>query len=280
MSEKNKIAIQGIQSSFHSVAAQKYFGNDIELIECVSFKELCEKLEHNQADYAMMAIENSIAGTLLSNYNLLRDYGFKVLGETFLHIQMYLMALPGTKITDLKSIESHPIAIRQCHEYLWTIKNAELVETADTALSAKEISDKNLENVATIASKNTADVFGLEILKDRIETNKQNFTRFLVLGKKLRHVPKANKASISLHLGHRIGRLAEILTIFSKHQTNLTKIQSIPINGEPYEYMFMIDLEWENYSDFQEATEKVSKNVENLLVMGVYEKGTLDYNEE
>lgn len=178
---KTRIAIQGVKASFHEEAAFKYFGEDIETIECESFKKTCEMLKQGKADYVVMAIENSIAGSILPNYNLLRDYRFHIIGEVHLNIQQNLLALPGVKITDIKFVESHPIAIRQCDEFLsdypeWTVK-----EGMDTAACAKGIADNQLKNTAAIASALAAKLYGLNILEKRIETNKKNATRFLIL---------------------------------------------------------------------------------------------------
>src|SRR3954464_2217774 len=179
-----KIAIQGITASFHEVAAITYFGQSIDTVECLSFFDLCESLKNERADYAVMAIENSIAGSILPNYFLLQEYHFQIIGELYIPIHMNLMALPGTKIEQLKTIESHPMAIRQCSDYLHRLSNVEIRESDDTALSAKRVAEKKLKNVAAIANEYAAKKFGLQILEKRIETHKKNFTRFLVLSRR------------------------------------------------------------------------------------------------
>jgi prephenate dehydratase len=273
---KLKIAIQGITASFHEVAAHKHFGNDITSVECMSFPDLCEALKNNDADYAVMAIENSIAGSILQNYSLVQDYKFNIIGEVYLRIHQCLMALPGTKIEDLKLIESHPIAIRQCAEFLMKIKNAMLVDKEDTAAVAKQIADEKLVGVAAVASKAAAEKFGLEVLAENIETNKQNFTRFLILSKQASTSDKNNKASISFQLSHHPGSLAKVLNIFHEKNIDLTKIQSVPVIGKPYQYAFHVDVTWENKSNYNEALKAITTFATDIIILGEYEKG--DFN--
>jgi prephenate dehydratase len=268
-----KIAIQGIAGSFHEVAARYFFGPEIETKECDTFRILCQSLKDDEVDYCAMAIENTIAGSILPNYALLREFQFKIIGEVFIHIQMNLMALPGVKIEDLKFIHSHPIALNQCAEYLNTLKHAKLVEKNDTAESAKVIQEENLRDTAAVASIAAAEMYGLEILEKRIETNKQNFTRFLILSKTMVDKPENNKASISFELCHQIGALADILLIFRDNNINLTKIQSIPIIGKPYEYQFYVDLEWDGRENYENAVFQMLKKVTNFTVLGEYPKG-------
>ncbi|MCX6181009.1 MAG: prephenate dehydratase [Bacteroidetes bacterium] len=271
-----KIAIQGITASFHEVAAHKHFGKDITSVECMSFPDLCEALKNNDADYAVMAIENSIAGSILQNYSLVQDYKFNIIGEVYLRIHQCLMALPGTKIEDLKLIESHPIAIRQCAEFLMKIKNAMLVDKEDTAAVAKQISDEKLAGVAAVASKAAAEKFGLEVLAENIETNKQNFTRFLILSKQASTSAKNNKASISFQLSHHPGSLAKVLNILHEKNINLTKIQSVPVIGKPYQYAFHVDVTWENKGNYDEALKAITTFATDIIILGEYEKG--DFN--
>ncbi|MFM7023144.1 MAG: prephenate dehydratase [Flavobacteriales bacterium] len=273
---KLRIAIQGITASFHEVAAQKYFGNDIVSVECMSFPDLCEALKKGDADYAVMAIENSIAGSILQNYSLIQDYGFRIIGETYLRIHQCLMALPGTKIEDLKFIESHPIAIRQCAEFLMKINNALLVDKEDTAAVAKQISEEKLVGVAAVASEAAAKKFGLEILAKNIETNKQNFTRFLILSKTARVSDQNNKTSISFQLSHHPGSLAKVLNIFHEKNINLTKIQSVPVVGKPYQYAFHVDLVWDDRKQYDDALNAITTFATDIIILGEYEKG--DFN--
>lgn len=276
---KTKVAIQGIESSFHEEAAYKYFGKDIETIKCLSFHDLFTSLQNDDCEYAVMAIENSIAGSLMQNYTLLQEFGFKIIGEVYLRIKMNLMALPGTKIKNLKVAQSHPMAIRQCSQFLSSLNNVHLEEKEDTAICAREIAEFKKENVAAVASESAADIFGLEILAKGIETNKKNFTRFLVLHKNLNKTNNDNKATLFFQLPHDPGALAKILNILGAYSINLTKIQSVPIVGQPYEYNFHVDMEWELYSSFKIAIEKVEEIAVNLQIMGEYKKGIFEINE-
>lgn len=269
---KLKIAIQGITASFHEVAALKYFGENIEPVECMSFQDLFEALKKDKADFAVMAIENSIAGSILQNYQMMQSYHFKIIGEVYLRIEQCLMALPGTKFEDLKFIESHPMAIRQCAEYLLQFENAMLVDREDTAAVAKQIGEEKLQGVAAVAAARAAEVFGLEILAKGIETNKQNFTRFLVLSKEAIHNEKNNKASLYFQVSHHPGSLAKVLNIFHEQNLNLTKIQSMPVIGKPYEYTFHVDLTWEKYEDYQNALKAMTAFAKDIIILGEYEK--------
>jgi len=270
---KTKIAIQGVKASFHEEAAHKYFGEeDIEILECESFKKTCEMLKQGKTDYVVMAIENSIAGSILPNYNLLRDYKFHIIGEVHLIIQQNLLALPGTKLSDIKFVESHPIAIRQCDEFLseypeWTIK-----EGMDTAACAKNIVENKLTNTAAIASTSAARLYGLDILEKRIETNKKNATRFLILSNEIIEQKNANKASLSFQTGNSVGALANVLQCFAEQNVNLSKIQSMPVVGRRNEYDFYVDVEWKKQSDYDAAIRKVLKHTINFTIMGEYIK--------
>src|SRR5688572_24193912 len=190
---KTHVAIQGIATSFHEVAALSYFDEPIQTVECLTFHELCESLKNGTADYAVMAIENSIAGSILPNYFLLQSYHFNIIGELYLPIHMHLLVLPGVKLADIKCIESHPMAIRQCAEFIHSMNGIEVRESDDTALSAKRVKEMKLKNTAAIANEFAAEKYGLEILEKRIETHKKNFTRFLVLAKKSNGKIESNK---------------------------------------------------------------------------------------
>lgn len=272
-----KIAIQGIAASFHEVAAVTYFGNSIDTVECLTFYDLCEALKNERADYAVMAIENSIAGSILPNYFLLQEYHFQIIGELYIPIHMNLMALPGTKIGQLKTIESHPMAIRQCSDYLQRLKGIEIRESDDTALSAKRVGEKKLKGVAAIANEFAAKRFGLEIIEKRIETHKKNFTRFLILSRHNGSPDDSNKASISFEVANEVGSLAEALMTFKANSINLTKIQSIPVIGKPSEYSIHVDLEWKNRKKYDVAMRAVMRQVRNLNVLGEYKKGKIEY---
>jgi prephenate dehydratase len=277
MKGKLKIAIQGIASSFHEVAALTYFNEPIETIECLSFHALCESLKNGTSDYAVMAIENSIAGSILPNYFLLQSYHFSIIGELYLPIHMHLLALPGVKLDDIKCIESHPMAIRQCTEFIHTLNGVEVRESDDTALSAKRVKELKLKNTAAIANEHAAKKYGLQILEKRIETHKKNFTRFLVLTKRSNNTIESNKASLSFEVSNEVGSLAEALMTFKENSINLSKIQSIPIIGKPNEYSIHIDIEWKRRKNYEDAMHQVLRKVKNLNVLGEYKKAKIEY---
>jgi len=275
--KKTKVAIQGIATSFHEVAALTYFQGKIETVECLSFHALCESLKHGKSDFAVMAIENSIAGSILPNYFLLQDYHFSIVGEVYLPIHMNLMALPGVAMKDIKTIESHPMAIRQCSEYLHKLSGIDIRESDDTAFSAKRIKDEKLKDTAAIANEHAAKKFGLKILEKGIETHKKNFTRFLILAKRLKPSLESNKASMFFEVANEVGSLADALLIFKEYKINLSKIQSIPIIGKPSEYSIHIDVEWKKRKSYDDALQQVLRQVRNLNVLGEYKKGKLEY---
>ena len=275
--EKIKVAIQGIATSFHEVAAMTHFKEDIETVECLSFHTLCESLKKGESDFAVMAIENSIAGSILPNYFLLQEYHFFITGEVYLPIHMHLLALPGVKMTDIKSIESHPMAIRQCSDYLHRLNGVEIRESDDTAYSAKKVADKKLKDTAAIANEQAAKKFGLEILEKRIETHKKNFTRFLILSKRISGTDDTNKASLSFEVANEVGSLADALMTFKDNAINLSKIQSIPIIGKPSEYSIHVDVEWKRRKNYDEAMKQVLRQVRNLNILGEYKKGKIEY---
>jgi len=279
MAKKKKlsVAIQGIASSFHEVAALSYFSEPINTIECLSFHELCERLKVGDADYAVMAIENSIAGSILQNHLLLQEYHFSIVGELYLPIHMHLLALPGVKLSDIRSIESHPMAIRQCTEFLHSLNGVEIRESDDTALSAKRVKELKLKNTAAIANEFAAKRYGLEILEKRIETHKKNFTRFLILTKRSNGKAESNKASLCFEVANEVGSLADALMTFKNNSINLTKIQSIPIIGRPSEYSIHIDVEWRRRKNYEEAMHQVLRQVKNLNVLGEYKKAKIEY---
>lgn len=270
---KRKIAIQGIRASWHDVAAQKHFGNDIELIECDSFRILCNKLKGGEADFAVMAIENTIAGSILPNYALIHEYKFNITGEIYIHIQMQLMALPGTRISDVEIVASHPMAILQCAEFLKTMKNVRMIEKEDTAKTAKEIKENTIYNTATIAGIQAAKEFKLDVIQNNIETDKQNFTRFLVLSRTQEKNESSNKASICFSLPHKVGSLAEVLNLFVRNNVNLTKIQSLPIIGKPYQYSFHSDLVFDKPENYLNAIKRLEAITVGLEILGVYPNG-------
>jgi prephenate dehydratase len=275
--KKTKVAIQGISTSFHEVAAISWFQEPLDVVECLTFHSLCETLDKGEADYAVMAIENSIAGSILPNYFLLQQYHFNITGEIYLPIHMHLLTLPGVKLKDIETIESHPMAIRQCSEFLHALNGVEIRESDDTALSARRVKELKLKNTAAIANEFAARKFGLQVLERRIETHKKNFTRFLILNRKSHRAPESNKASLSFEVANEAGSLADALMTFKTNHINLTKIQSIPIIGKPNEYSIHVDVEWKRRRNYDEAIKQVLRQVRNLNVLGEYKKGKIAY---
>lgn len=273
MKKTPKVAIQGIKASFHEEAAFKFFGTDIQTIECNSFKQTCEYLKNKDVDFVVMAIENSIAGSLLPNYTLIREYNFAVVGEVYLSIQLHLMALPGVKFEDVKVATSHPIAIRQCVDFFEDYPHIQVIESSDTAACAKRIRDEQLTDTVAIANTLAAELYGLNIIERRIESNKRNYTRFLILKKdKMEELKEINKASICFQVGNHVGALSKVLNIFAEQQVNLTKIQSMPVLGKRNEYYFYVDVEWQNTENYDKAVRQALKYTVNFNIMGEYKK--------
>jgi prephenate dehydratase len=271
--DKLRVAIQGIRASFHEEAALKYFGEDIQTIECASFKQTFEALQSKNADYVVMAIENSIAGSILPNYSLLLSYAFPVVGEIYLPIQLHLMALPGVKFEDVKYVTSHPIAIRQCVDFFDEYPHLNIIESNDTAACAKRIRDEHLTDTVAIANTLAARLYGLDVLERRIESNKKNFTRFLILshhenvGKK-----QPDKASLCFQVNNTVGALAKVLNIFAEEGVNMTKIQSMPILGKRNEYNFYVDIEWDEPKQYDTAIRQILKYTHNFNILGEYQR--------
>lgn len=271
-----RVAVQGIAGSFHEDAANIYFNEEIEIVECKSFTTVCELIDTDKVDIAVMAIENSIAGSLLKNYQLIRDYHLRIIGEIYLHIQMNLLVLPGANPKNIVDIHSHPIALQQCMEYIEKYyPKADLHEALDTAGSAKYISEKKIENAAAIGNLRSAELYGLEVVETGIETNKKNYTRFLILSKHGNPTSGTNKASICFEVGHFHGALAKVLNTLAENKINLTKIQSVPKIGKPNEYTFHVDIEWEKPEYYDKAIHLVLKNASSLSILGEYIRGEL-----
>jgi prephenate dehydratase len=277
MSETLKVAIQGVRASFHDAAARKFFpGRQLSLVECPSFQTLCQALT-SESDRAVMAIENSIAGCIVPNYRLLEEFDLRIIGETYLRIEMALMALPGQTLDDIRSAHSHPMALLQCDEFLTAHPAMRRIEATDTAESAQLIAAQKLAGAAAIASRLAAETYGLEILAAGIETNQQNYTRFLVLRKETGSAQAidaaASKASIRFEITHHPGSLARVLDIFSEHSVNMMKIQCVPILGRPYQYAFHMDVEWEKRSNYEQAMTEIAPEVIRLIRFGEYPRG-------
>ena len=272
---ERKIAIQGVKGCFHEQAARLFYEgqgcSSPEIVECAEFDDLYKSLSSGQAQAAVMAIENTVSGGLLPNFELLRKYDRKIKGEVFLRIQQNLMALPGQKIEDIKEVRTHYMAINQTREFFKDYPWIRLVESEDTAKSAADVAQNNLLGVGAVASELAADLYNLEILAHSIETYKQNFTRFLILDDGLQ-VDKAqvNKASWCFTLNHKPGSLAHVLTILSFYDMNLTRIQSLPIPGQEWQYFFYVDIKFEDYLRYEQALSAVRPLMEDLNILGEY----------
>ena len=274
-----KVAIQGILGSYHGVAAHNYFeGEEIEIIGCRSFKEVVKTIHEDPSVIGIMAIENTIAGSLLQNHELIRQSGCFIIGEHKLRISHSLAALPGTKLSDVTEVNSHPIALMQCADFLDSLPDIKIVEKEDTAKSAKWIAENNLKGHAAVCGKQAAEIYGLEVLAEAIETNKRNFTRFLAISdpwtaeELLQGVIKS-KSSLVFALPHISGSLSKVLTILSFYDMNLSKIQSLPIIGREWEYMFYVNLTYNDYTRYKQALDAIIPLTKDLKILGEYAEG-------
>ncbi len=271
-----RIAIQGGYGAFHEIAAREYFETDnIEIVPRETFKDVFKTLKERESDYGIMAIENSVAGSILPNYTLIMESGKKIVGELFLRIRQNLLALPGQEINDIKEVYSHPMAILQCQVFFESQPGIKLIESVDTALSAKEIRDKKLKGTGAIASDLAATKYDLEVLAEGIETNKVNYTRFLILSDNGTIEPDCenNKSSLVFSLSHKIGSLSKILSILSYYDMNLTKIQSMPIIGKEWDYHFYIDMVYDDCELYGQAIDAIRPFTGEISILGVYKKG-------
>lgn len=269
---KEKVAIQGIAGSFHHQVAREYFGNEVEVEECMSFQEVVTNLLSGRSGRAVMAIENSIAGSILPNYALIDENELKITGEHYIPIQMNMMAVPGQRLEDIKKVYSHPMALLQCKEFFKNYPGIKLIEDADTASVARRISENGKKHVAALASRTAAGLFGLEILAEDVHTLKSNSTRFLVLQGNNGVVKKniSDKASMKFILESRRGSLAEVLEVLKDHKLDMSKIQSVPVGNTPWKYAFFVDVLYETSRDFEEAVEQLMTKTERLTVLGTY----------
>jgi prephenate dehydratase len=270
-----KVSIQGYEGSFHQVAARQFFGKNVEVIPCATFREVIKIATNKKESHGgVMAIENSIAGSILPNYNLLQKSSLKIIGEIYLPIKQQLLVNPGVQLEDIREVHSHYMAIQQCLEYLDKY-NWKLVETEDTALSAKHIHQHRSKHIAAIASKLAADLFSLEVIAPNIHTMKSNYTRFLVLQPEevAQPVADADKASVSFITDHSRGSLAKVLTRIADGGINLSKLQSFPIPGSDWKYSFHADMEFETMDQFKEVVTSMKPITEEVKVYGVYKKG-------
>ena len=267
------IAIQGIKGSFHHIAATDFFGQKVSLHECMSFAEIPELITKKIVDGAIMAIENSIAGAILPNYQLIDTNNLSICGEIYLPMIHNLMGLKDQKIEDIKEVWSHPIAIQHCQNFLRKHPSIRIIEEKDTASVAKMIKKQKLKGVAAIASKKAAEIYKLDIIQGEIQSDLLNMTRYFVLKKQRQHHEDDylnNKATLKFITKHEIGNLVEILTILKKQDLNLSKIQSMPIAKEPWKCAFFIDLTFNNYHQYCQALLSLEEKVDELKILGEY----------
>ncbi len=270
-----KIAIQGIKGSFHHQVANQYFGDTIILNECDSFNNVVKSLLQTKSDKAVMAIENSIAGSILPNYALIDKNNLHIIGEHYLDIHMNLMALKGQKIEDIKEVHSHPIALLQCEVFFSKYPHIKLVESIDTAETAQRIQMNRLKGIAAVAAPIAAQLYDLDILAVGIHTIKSNKTRFVIVKTKNKEIPKdeINKASLKFELDDTPGSLATVLNVMNNCKLNLTKIQSLPVIETPFQYAFFIDVVFEKYKHYEKAKKLLEIMTTHFKVLGEYKQG-------
>lgn len=273
-----KVAIQGGLGAYHAIAAENYFGEEVEIVPCSTFKDIFDNIKKDPDIIGIMAIENTIAGSLLPNYDLLKDNEFPIAGEYKQRISHCLAALPGQSIHDIKEIQSHPIALMQCKEFMNKLPNIRIVEHEDTALAARDIAKNQSTGIAAVCSAKAAEIYGLEILAKGIETNSHNYTRFLIFAQPwivdtLQKDEVVNKASIVFTTAHTEGSLSHVLSVFSFYNINLTKIQSLPIIGREWEYQFYVDLKFADKTRFRQSLNAIHPLTTNLQILGEYVNG-------
>ena len=276
-----RIAIQGVKGCFHEQAARLFYKDltDIEIIECDNFEDLYLAMDSGKAAAAIMAIENTVSGGLLPNFEHLRKYQREIKGEIFLRIKQNLMALPGQDISDIKEVRTHYMAINQTREFFREHPQIRLVESEDTAKSAAQVAREGLKGVGAVASELAAELYGLDIIAESIETFKQNCTRFLILDENSSPSESAiDKSSICFTLPHTAGSLAHVLTILSFYGMNLTRIQSLPIPGKEWQYFFYADIKFVDRERYRQALAAVRPLMEDLRILGEYvsAKGTAE----
>lgn len=277
------MAIQGVSGANHEIAAREFFSDyDVEVVPCMTFEELFRRVGEERDLYGICAIENTLVGSIQSNYTLLKDSGLEVIGEYKLRIRHNLMALPGVEIDEIAEVHSHPMALMQCKAFFAAYPKIRLIETEDTALSAKEVAERGDRRVAAIAPSIAADLYGLNIVRQGIETNKKNFTRFLIVNQdgvldrdELLCQNRLNRASIvfSLPQAGEVGSLSKVLTVLAFYGVNMTKIQSNPVVGHEWEYIFYVDLSFRNYTRYVQSISAVRPLCASLRILGEYEAG-------
>ncbi len=271
------IAIQGVRGSYHYGVAQQYFDGKINIVECLTFDDTIQSLLLKESDAVVMAIENSIAGSIIPNYALLDTHNLHIVGEYYMDIQHCLMAMPDQSINDIKEVHSHPMALLQCKAFFKDYPHVKLVEAKDTAEVAKQISEKKTKGIGAIAGSNAAELFDLEILASSIQTVKTNETRFVIVKQQNSEIRKnqINKASLKFELDHKRGSLATILNVMSDCKLNLTKIQSLPKIDTPWKYAFFVDATFADYLDFEKAVSIMKLMAQNFKVLGEYKNARI-----
>ena len=269
------IAIQGAEGSNHHKVARDFYGENIQLKECMSFDALVARLLDGSATVGVMAIENTIAGSIIPNYALIDSNNLHIVGEEYLHIHHHLMALPGQTIKSIKEVWSHPMALLQCKEFFKKHPHIKLVEDVDTAEVAKRIAKEHLKGIAEIAPKIVAEIFGLQVLEDNIQTIKDNSTRFVIVQtqKPTHSIEGINKASLKFELSHKRGSLAAVLNVLSDCKMNLTKIQSLPVIETPWKYSFFVDVTFDEYTEYQKLVKIIDIMAEDFKILGTYKNG-------
>ena len=274
---KKNIGIQGIKGSFHHIVANNFFGKEIHLAEFLSFEEMIYNLNNGKIDYAVMAIENSTAGSIIPNYALIDEYDVSIVGEYYLQITHNLMALKGQSLEDIKEVQSHPMALLQCRDFFKNNSSITLVEEKDTAQIAKKIADNKLKGLGAIASELACKFYDLEIIKENIQTIKKNQTRFVILQNiKPSENKNINKASLKFELDHKRGSLATILNVLSDCKLNLTKIQSMPKIQTPWRYSFFVDVTFDNMEHYFKAKSIIEIMAKEFKVLGEYKNAKDD----
>lgn len=269
-----RVAIQGGVASFHDIAAREFFKDEIEIVECPSFEEVCDQLKSKKVDYGFLAIENTIAASILLNYKLIEQYGFHIVGEHQIRIIQNLIALPGQKIEDIKKVRSHYMAIRQCYEFLNKHPHIEVEEYHDTADAVKYLSENNVKGEAAIASNMASETYNAEVIAPSIETMKQNYTRFFAISniKNTELNEEKNKATISFQLPDKVGSLSLALGVVVKYEINMTKIQSVPIPGKPDHYTFYLECSWNNQEHIIRCLVELRNIIPEFNILGQYKK--------
>lgn len=267
----HKIAIQGAQSSFHHLAAKKFYGADAKFLHCHTFAEVCRMLMDNRADYAVMAIENAISGSILANYELIRRCELRIIGEEYIPVELHVLKHRDSEAAEILTILSHPVALAQCQSFFLSNPCYIPIEDADTARCAMKVKQAGKSSVACIANTAVSHDLELDILHRNVTGTGPNHTRFLVLSRQFDPSAPANKASLSFGLDHQVGSLADVLTVFKRWNVNLSKIQSVPLEGDPFRYRFHLDVMWDKETDYRNALKRIRKITGDLCILGEYQ---------